>query len=152
MDKPIVTLQLAGALAEEGCSLEEIVETVTEALKGIGESLFHSIFSEKKLFFSSSLLCLNTFQARWGWVCPHAASQAACRLLTCHQEPWSLGWVRLKQGCYCANDSNLSVFIRYLLHLICGMKCIISDSPQSFSTSIYKTFKINTHYQINDKK
>lgn len=44
MDKPIVTLQLAGALAEEGRSLEEIVETVTEALKGIGESLFHSIF------------------------------------------------------------------------------------------------------------
>ncbi|XP_075884182.1 triokinase/FMN cyclase [Nelusetta ayraudi] len=28
--------KLAGALAEDGCSLEEIVETVTEALRGIG--------------------------------------------------------------------------------------------------------------------
>lgn len=106
---------------------------------------------KKKLLFPSSLLCWNTFQARWGWVCHRAASQAACRLLTCHQEPWSLGWVRLKKGCYCAKDSNLSVFIRYWLHLICGMKGIISDSPQSFSTSICKTFNINTHYQTNDK-
>lgn len=48
MDKPIVMLQLAGALAEEGCSLEQIVETVTEALKGIGESPFHSVFMSEK--------------------------------------------------------------------------------------------------------
>lgn len=35
--------QLAGALAEEGCSLDQIVVEVTEVLKGIGESLFHSL-------------------------------------------------------------------------------------------------------------
>lgn len=32
--------QLAGALAEEGCSLDQIVSKVTEILKGIGESPF----------------------------------------------------------------------------------------------------------------
>lgn len=32
--------QLAGALAEEGCSLEHIVSRVREALKGIGELFF----------------------------------------------------------------------------------------------------------------
>lgn len=38
----LVTLcQLAGALAEEGCSLDQIVVKVTEVLKEIGESLCH---------------------------------------------------------------------------------------------------------------
>lgn len=37
-------LQLAGALAEEGCALEQIVEAVTEALRGIGKLLFYSLF------------------------------------------------------------------------------------------------------------
>lgn len=32
--------QLAGALAEEGCSLEQIVVKVTKVLKEIGEALF----------------------------------------------------------------------------------------------------------------
>lgn len=44
MDTFLVTLKLAGALAEEGCSLEQIVVKVTEAVKGIGESpFFHSV-------------------------------------------------------------------------------------------------------------
>lgn len=43
MDKFLVTFKLAGALAEEGCSLEQIVVKVTEAVKGIGESPFFSL-------------------------------------------------------------------------------------------------------------
>lgn len=35
--------QLAGALAEEGCSLEQIVSKVTEVLKGIGKSLLQHL-------------------------------------------------------------------------------------------------------------
>lgn len=61
--------QLAGALAEEGCSLDQIVSKVTEVLKGIGESLLHSRKARYKYwdaFHNKVCRCVCVFQGRSG--------------------------------------------------------------------------------------
>lgn len=50
--------QLAGALAEEGCSLDQIVVKVTEVLKEMGEALFF-LFTLKHLRHNESLFPLH---------------------------------------------------------------------------------------------
>lgn len=87
--------QLAGALAEDGCSLEQIVATVTEVLKGIGEFCFHFHFLSSSSSVETALRTIRVVsQVRSGWVCLRAAFPAACPRLTCRQEPWSWDWVR----------------------------------------------------------
>lgn len=61
MDKFLVTLKLAGALAEEGCSLEQIVVKVTEAVKGIGESPFFTQFEACKKHQDFFFQCIVLF-------------------------------------------------------------------------------------------